>query len=44
MGTHWRQWALAKGREDYAEELKAPGAFLYLHDQRTETSPGGAET
>src|SRR5690606_39297441 len=23
VGTHWRQWALAKGREDYAEELKA---------------------
>lgn len=36
VGTHWRQVALAKGREHYEQELKEPGAFLYLHDPRTE--------
>ena len=36
VGHHWRRAALDQGKEDMKDELKAPGAFLYVHDQRTE--------
>ncbi|MGC0144944.1 hypothetical protein [Pseudactinotalea sp. Z1732] len=40
VGHAWRQAALDQGKKDHEAELKEPGAFLYLHDPRTEPDQG----